>query len=83
MEKNGIFEEKIIEVENGKKYYVIKQLLHNNILYLLVNELENEETPSDTIAILKVSSNVDGVIFTLEKDEIILKELLQKFSDLM
>lgn len=83
METNNLFEEKIVEVENEKKYYIIKQILYKDDLYLMANELIDEETPGEEIAILKVDNSQNALSFSLEKNDIILKELLEQFSNLI
>lgn len=79
----NLFEEKIINVGEKTKYYVIKQTVYKENLYLLANELIDEETPSDTIAILRVDNKEDDLMIALEKDEKILNELLNIFSELI
>lgn len=83
MSELNLFEEKVIEVGENTKYYVIKQTIYNNQMYLFANELIDEENPSDTLAILRVDTNDESVLITLEKDEKVLDELLKKFSEMI
>ena len=39
MTELNLFEEKVIEVGENTKYYVLKQLIYNNKMYLFANEL--------------------------------------------
>ncbi|MBO5095459.1 MAG: DUF1292 domain-containing protein [Bacilli bacterium] len=83
MTELNLFEEKVIEVGENTKYYVLKQLIYNNKMYLFANELVDEETPSEVMAILRVDTNENNVLITLENDENLINELLKKFSDLI
>lgn len=83
MADSNLFEEKVIEVGENTKYYVLKQTIYNNKMYLFANELVDEETPSDTLAILRVDTNDENVLISLEKDEKVLGELLKMFSTLI
>lgn len=79
----NLFEEKIIEVASGTKYVVIKQTIYDNKVYLLANELIDEETPSDTMAILRVDTKEENVLISLERDNVILNELSKRFAAIM
>lgn len=83
MTELNLFEEKVIAVGENTKYYVLKQTIYNNKMYLFANELVDEETPSEVMAILRVDTNENSVLITLEKDENLINELLKKFSDLI
>ena len=82
MELN-LFEEKVVEVQNGTQYAVLKQTIYNDKMYLFANELVDEETPSDTMAILRVDVDGENVTVTLEKDEKTINVLLNQFSEML
>mgnify|MGYP007022372295 CR=1 FL=1 len=48
----NLFEEKIIEVASGTKYVVIKQTVYNNKVYLLANELIDEENKKAIVNVI-------------------------------
>ena len=75
-----LFEEKVIKVGENTKYYILKQTIYNNKVYLFANELIDDDTPSDILAILRVDTNDENVLITIEKDEKTLEELLKQFS---
>lgn len=77
------FEERIVEIDNGKKYYVIKQLISDNNIYLLANLLVDEDTPSEEFSIIKVINFEDGLKLKIEDDEEQLPKLLDKFDELI
>lgn len=79
----NIFEEKVIELKDNTKYCVIKQTIYNDKIYLLANELVDDETPSDTLAILRVDTTEDKMLFTLEGNQTIVNELLNIFAELL
>ena len=79
----GEFTCALTDLEKNTKYYVLKQLIYNNKMYLFANELVDEETPSEVMAILRVDTNENNVLITLENDENLINELLKKFSDLI
>ena len=77
------FEDKVVEINDNINYYIIKQTIYNGQLYLFGNELIDEDTPSENVAILKVINNSDGLGVTYENDENIQRELLAIFSKLL
>lgn len=83
MEELNLFEEKIIEVGGKTEYYILKQIIHNGKMYLFGNELADEDTPTENMAILKVEPVEDDVLISLESDESLINELLVKFSELL
>jgi len=80
---NNSFEDKVVEINDNINYYIIKQTIYNGQLYLFGNELIDEDTPSENVAILKVINNSDGLGVTYENDENIQRELLAIFSKLL
>lgn len=83
MENNSLFEEKVIEVGDNTLYYVVKQTLYNGKIYLFANELKDENTPTEYMAILRVDNNDDKIIIALEKDDNIINPLIEIFSNLL
>ena len=83
MDNAGLFEGKIVEINDKLNYYVIKQTLYNNIIYLLGNEMIDDETPSEDLAILKVVNQPNGLGVSFENDENIQQELLKIFDQLL
>ena len=83
MEDNNMFEGKVVEINDTLNYYIIKQTIYNNTIYLFGNELADEETPTENVAILKVVNQPDGLGVTYEDDEATQQELLQIFSQLL
>ena len=80
----GMFEGKIVEINDKINYYIIKQTMYNNSIYLFGNELaEDEETPTENVAILKVENKPDGLFVRYENDEAVQQELFQIFSKLL
>lgn len=77
------FEEKIIELEDNNKYYVLKQLIDGENIYLLANVLKDEENPGEEFVILKVINAEKGLRIALEEDEAKLNDLADQFSNLM
>ena len=83
MENKELFEGKTVEINNKINYYIVKQTIYNNNIYLFGNELIDEDTPSDDYAILRVENKPDGIFVQYENDEKIQQELLQIFSNLL
>ena len=83
MNSNELFEGKIVELNDKLNYYIIKQTIYNNSIYLFGNELIEEETPSENVAILKVENKPEGLFIRYENDENIQQELLGIFSKLL
>lgn len=83
MENNSLFEEKVIEVGDNTLYYVVKQTLFNGKIYLFANELKDENTPTEYMAILRVDNNDDKIIISMEKDDNIINPLIEIFSNLL
>lgn len=83
MENNSLFEEKVIEVGDNALYYVVKQTLYNGKIYLFANELKDENTPTEYMAILRVDNNDDKIIIAMEKDDNIINPLIEIFSNLL
>ena len=83
MENNSLFEEKVIEVGDNTLYYVVKQTLYNGKIYLFANELKDENTPTEYMAILRVDNNDDQIIIAMEKDDNIINPLIEIFSNLL
>ncbi len=83
MENNSLFEEKVIEVGDNTLYYVVKQTLYNGKIYLFANELKDENTPTEYMAILRVDNNDDKIIIAMEKDDNIINPLIEIFSNLL
>ena len=83
MENNDLFEGKIVEINNNLNYYIIKQTIYNNTIYLFGNELIDDETPSENVAILKVENNPNGLFVRYENDEKIQQVLFEIFSKLL
>ena len=52
-----MFDDKIVEVNDKDNYYVIKQTMFNNSIYLFTNLMEDEETPSEEYYVLRVENN--------------------------
>ena len=80
MENAASFEGKIVEINDKLNYYIITQTLFNNTIYLFGNELIDDETPSENVAILKVINQPDGLGIAYENDEAIQQQLLEIFS---
>ena len=80
MENAASFEGKIVEINDKLNYYILTQTVFNNTIYLFGNELIDEETPSENVAILKVVNQPDGLGIAFENDENIQQELLPIFS---
>lgn len=80
MNNDASFEGKVVEVNDKLNYYIIVQTFYNNSIYLFGNELIDEETPSENVAILKVVNQPDGLGVVFENDETIQQELLKIFS---
>ena len=72
-----MFEEKIIEINDKDNYYVLRQVIFNGILYLVANELDGEDNPTDVIAVLRVENSGDDMSVFLEKDDAIVAEVLK------
>lgn len=83
MENNSLFEEKVIEVGDNTLYYVVKQTLYNGKIYLFANELKDENTPTEYMAILRVDNNDDKIIIAMEKDDNVINPLIEIFSNLL
>ena len=80
---DNMFEDKVIEIKDNLNYYILKQTVYNGQIYLFGNELIDEDTPSENMAILKVVNNANGLGVTYENDENLQKELLGIFSKLL
>ncbi len=76
-----MFEDKVVEVDNKENYYVIKQLVYNNNIYLLTNMLIDEENLSEDFYIIKVLQVGDNLKMIIEQDENTLNTLKQKFAE--
>ena len=80
MENSVSFEGKIVEINDKLNYYIILQTIYNNSIYLFGNELIDEETPSENVAILKVINQPDGLGVVFENDENLQQELFEIFT---
>lgn len=80
---DNMFENKVIEINDKLNYFIIKQTIYNDQMYLFGNELIDDDTPSENVAILKVVNGSDGLGITYEDDENLQKELLNIFSNLL
>lgn len=83
MEENKLFEEQVIKVGDDTQYYVLKQTIYNGQIYLFANELKDEETPSDTMAILKVDNSTSQINIVIERDKKVLVDLIRIFDKLL
>ena len=83
MENSASFEGKIVEINDKLNYYILAQTLFNNTIYLFGNELIDEDTPSENVAILKVINQPDSLGIAYENDENIQQELLPIFSKIL
>lgn len=83
MNSGASFEDKVFEVDNKNNYYVLKQTLYDNKIYLFANKLKDEETPSEEMAILRVDNEEDGLYVVHETDESKLKDLIVIFQQLI
>ena len=75
------FEEKIVEVDDKEKYYIIKQDFYNDNIYLFANLLVDEETPGEEYVILKVYLDADKLKIVKETDEETIEFLQTKFLE--
>ena len=70
---------KVIKLENNKEYFIINELIENNIKYILVMNVDNE---SDVKIVKQITDNNEEYIIDV-KDEALLNDLKQKFKSLV
>ena len=83
MEDETLFEGKVVEINDKLNYYIIKQTIYNDSIYLFGNELIDDETPSENVAILKVENKPEGLFVRYENDENLQQALLAIFSEML
>ena len=76
-----MFEDKIVEVNDKDNYYVIKQTMYNNNIYLFTNLMKDEETPGEEYFVLRVENDGERLKMVVETDAAILAELTKIFDD--
>ena len=75
-----MFEDKIVEVNDKDNYYVIKQTMYNNNIYLFTNLMKDEETPGEEYFVLRVENDGERLKMVVETDAAILAELTKIFD---
>ena len=76
-----MFEDKIVEVNDTDNYYVIKQTMYNNNIYLFTNKMIDEETPSEEYYVLRVENNGERLKMIVETNDAVLADLTKIFAD--
>lgn len=70
---------KIIVLENNKKYIVVNQAIYKNESYLLVNEINNKEDELLEEVLILQEEMVDGELEVTEVTDNQLLDLLEKY----
>ena len=70
---------KIIKLENNKEYFQISELVENNINYLLLMNIDNEE---DIKIVKRITEAGENYIIEIEKGDILF-DLKNKFKSLV
>ena len=79
---NSRFENKVVQVDEGVKYYIIKELELDGKTYLIANELVSDTELSENVYVLRVEGTED-VSLAIETDLTILQNVLTKAADLI
>lgn len=79
---NSNFENKIVQVADGTKYYIVKELIFNEKVYLIANVLVNDTTLGEDVYVLRVE-NAEEVKIVIEDDLNILEKVLEKAAELI
>ena len=79
---NSKFENKVVQVDEGVKYYIIKELELDGKTYLIANELVSDAELSENVYVLRVEGTED-VSLAVETDLTILQNVLTKAAELI
>jgi len=72
---------KVIELKNNKKYFIIRQAVYKGNTYYFAAELtQDEEDITDNFKFLKKASDKEGFVVTEEKDKAILEVLAKNIK---
>ena len=75
--------DKILKLKNGKDYYVLEELAHNNKKYALATEcnLEKEEINEEELVVMEVKVIDDNLIIDEIYDDNIVEEVIILFKE--
>lgn len=77
---NSSFMNKIITTANGKQYVVIDENVYQNKMYVIANEVVNNDL-NEMIYIFRVDMQGDKVTFAVEENTEVLKAILDMASN--
>ena len=73
----------ILKLKNGKDYYVLEELSHNNKKYALATEcnLEKDEINEEELVVMEVKVIDDDLIVNEISDDNVAEEVVMLFRD--